>query len=66
MVWGSQIPCTLHKTRKKKMDKKFYEMPEVEVINLQIEGALLDGSDPNIGDDGEAGKGSGEGGSEDF
>ena len=48
------------------MDKKFYEMPEVEVINLQIEGALLDGSDPNIGDDGEAGKGSGEGGSEDF
>ena len=30
------------------MDKKFYEMPEVEVINLQIEGALLDGSEPGI------------------
>lgn len=30
------------------MEKKFYEMPEVDVINLQLEGALLDGSDPVI------------------
>lgn len=30
------------------MDKKFYEMPEVEVIKLQLAGALLEGSDPSI------------------
>ena len=30
------------------MDKKIYFEPEVEVIKLQIEGALLDGSDPGI------------------
>ena len=30
------------------MDKKFYEMPEIEVIKLQIEGALLDGSNPEL------------------
>ena len=28
------------------MEKKFYEMPEIEVIKLQLEGALLDGSAP--------------------
>ena len=27
------------------MDKKFYEMPEVEVIDLELEGALLSDSD---------------------
>ena len=29
------------------MEKKFYEMPEVEVIDLQMNGAILLGSDPN-------------------
>lgn len=41
------------------MEKKFYEMPEVEVIDLQLEGALLDGSDPGViegeGDTGDLG-----------
>lgn len=42
------------------MDKKFYEMPEVEVINLQLEGALLSDSDkpeiiPGDGDTGDLG-----------
>lgn len=27
------------------MDKKFYEMPEVEVIDLKLEGAILGPSD---------------------
>ena len=27
------------------MEKKFYEMPEVEVIGLELEGALLSDSD---------------------
>ena len=27
------------------MDKKFYEMPALEVINLHIEAAILAGSD---------------------
>ncbi len=27
------------------MEKKFYEMPEVEVINLDFEGAILGPSD---------------------
>lgn len=27
------------------MDKKFYEIPEIEVINLHLEGALLSESD---------------------
>lgn len=40
------------------MEKKFYEMPEVEVIDLQLEGALLDGSDPGVIE--------GEGGTEDL
>ena len=26
------------------MEKRFYEMPELEVINLQIEGQILSGS----------------------
>ena len=34
------------------MDKKFYEMPEVEVINLEFEGAILGPSDPSIDPDG--------------
>lgn len=29
----------------KKMEKKLYFDPEMEVIELQLEGALLDGSD---------------------
>ena len=41
------------------MEKKFYEMPEVEVIDLELEGALLDGSDPGVipgdGDTGDLG-----------
>jgi hypothetical protein len=41
------------------MDKKFYEMPELEVIKLQLEGALLEDSDPGIiegdGDTGDLG-----------
>lgn len=28
------------------MEKKFYEMPEYEVINLKLEGAILGPSDP--------------------
>ena len=43
-MWGSQIPYTLHKKFKKKMDKKFYEMPEIEVVDLELEGALLSDS----------------------
>lgn len=27
------------------MDKKFYEMPEIEVVDLELEGALLSDSD---------------------
>ncbi len=27
------------------MDKKFYEMPEIEVVELELEGALLSASD---------------------
>lgn len=50
-MWGSKIPCTLHKNKSKKMDKKFYEMPEVEVIDLQIEGQLLALSDEEKIDD---------------
>ena len=26
------------------MDKKFYEMPEIEVVDLELEGALLSDS----------------------
>jgi hypothetical protein len=33
------------------MEKKFYEMPEVEVIDLLIEDSLLAGSGPDIDDD---------------
>lgn len=29
------------------MDKKFYEIPEIEVINLHLEGAILTESDPD-------------------
>ena len=40
---GEQSPA--HYINKyKEMEKKFYEMPEVEVVELQLEGALLDGS----------------------
>ena len=44
------------------MEKKFYEMPELEVINLQLEGALLSDSDeptviPGEGDAEESGLG---------
>lgn len=45
------------------MDKKFYEMPEIEVVDLELEGTLLSGS---IGEDGEAGKSDEEGGDGDF
>ena len=54
-----KLPCALQLKKRKKMEKKFYEMPEVEVIKLQLEGALLDGSDPGIiegdGDTGDLG-----------
>lgn len=40
---NSPAPC---KTKTEKtMEKKFYEMPEVEVIDLELEGALLSDSD---------------------
>ncbi len=45
------------------MDKKFYEMPQIEVINLMLEGQILSGSDQNgtsEGDPVETGGGSGE------
>ena len=29
------------------MEKKFYEMPEVEVIDLMLEGQILSASDPD-------------------
>ena len=29
------------------MEKKFYEAPELEVMDMEIEGALLADSDPN-------------------
>lgn len=44
---GEHAPPHVSQTLEKKMDKKFYEMPEVEVINLQLEGAILVDSDPN-------------------
>lgn len=48
------------------MDKKFYEMPEMEVIKLEAEGYLVDTSlGGGIGEGGEAGEG-GEGGEGDF
>ena len=51
-----KLPCALQNKKRKKMEKKFYEMPEVEVIKLQLEGALLDGSDPGVIDgDGDTG-----------
>ena len=51
-----KLPCALQNKKSKKMEKKFYEMPEVEVIKLQLEGALLDGSDPGVIDgDGDTG-----------
>ncbi len=28
------------------MEKKFYEMPEIEVVDLELEGALLSDSEP--------------------
>ncbi len=45
------------------MDKKFYEMPEIEVVDLKLEGQILGGSDPF--EEGGNGELSGEGGSED-
>lgn len=45
-MWGSLAPLHVSQTLEKKMDKKFYEMPEVEVIDLELEGALLSDSDP--------------------
>ncbi len=48
------------------MDKKFYEMPEVEVINLDLEGAILGPSDPNIDDDGKVTPDPTPGGDDDF
>ncbi|MBQ6964678.1 MAG: hypothetical protein IJP82_03180 [Bacteroidaceae bacterium] len=35
------------------MDKKFYLEPEMEILNIQLEGALLDASIPE--NDGEVG-----------
>ena len=41
MVWGSKIPYTLQlKKVFKKMDKKMYFEPEMEVINLKLQGML--------------------------
>lgn len=40
MVWGSQLPYTLHKILSRKMDKKLYFAPEVEVIKLATLGML--------------------------
>ena len=41
----SPAPC---KTKTEKaMEKKFYEMPEVEVIDLMLEGQILSASDPD-------------------
>lgn len=45
------------------MDKKFYEMPQIEVIDLMLEGQILSGSDPF--EDGGNGELPGEGGSDD-
>ena len=47
--------------RIKKMDKKFYEMPEIEVVDLELEGALLSDSDGKP-----AGKSEEEGTDDDF
>jgi hypothetical protein len=44
------------------MDKKFYEMPQIEVVDLKLEGQILGGSDPFEEGNGEL---SGEGGSDD-
>ena len=45
------------------MDKKFYEMPEIEVVDLKLEGQILGGSDPF--EEGGNGELPGEGGSDD-
>lgn len=46
------------------MDKKFYEMPEIEVVELKLEGALLGLSDPTS--DGPAPVDTNPGGADDF
>jgi hypothetical protein len=38
-----KLPCAF-KNLKRKMEKKFYEMPESEVVELLLENALLAGS----------------------
>ncbi len=48
------------------MDKKNYFEPEMEIVELKLEGTLLDASDPNIGDDNGTETGSTPGGSDDF
>lgn len=38
------------------MEKKFYEMPEIEVVDLELEGALLSDSNTEVLDgDGDSG-----------
>lgn len=58
-----KLPCALQNKKEKTMDKKFYEMPEIEVIDLMLEGQILSGSDPF--EDGGNGELPGEGGTDD-
>lgn len=48
MQGSIKLPCALQNKNRKDMDKKFYEMPEVEVIDLELEGALLSDSNPEL------------------
>ena len=44
------VPCAIQTEQlniRKIMDKKFYEIPEIEEINLHLEGAILTESDPD-------------------
>ena len=43
---GVKSPTHYIKKKYKKMDKKFYEMPEIEVVDRELEGALLSDSEP--------------------
>ena len=48
------------------MDKKFYEMPEVKVIDLHVKEAILVGSSGISDDDNKSGKDDTPGGDDDF
>ena len=53
---GRTTPLRLAKKNRKKMEKKFYEMPEIEVVDLELEGALLSDSNTEVLDgDGDSG-----------